>query len=144
RPFLADYKPFREEFRWFFNSYYNSLSEEIPEKRLRASFSRPSLDEVLAFRAYVDREMEKFLGSSADEEPLRRVVMGLNHEQQHQELALTDIKHAFFSNPLRPCYAPPPLPEEKGRPASKLSWHSFNGGLIEIGCSLQAANPLDF
>jgi DinB superfamily len=50
RPFLKNYKPFREEFRWLFNSYYNSLGEEIPEKRLRASFCRPSLDEVLAFR----------------------------------------------------------------------------------------------
>src|SRR5215469_11886685 len=64
RPFLADYKPFREEFRWFFNSYYNSLGEEIPEKRLRASFSRPSLDEVLAFREHVDQETERLLATS--------------------------------------------------------------------------------
>src|SRR5262245_65565298 len=67
RPFLADYKPFREEFRWLFNRYDNSLGEEIPEKRLRASFSRPSLDEVLAFRAYVDREMEKIGRASCRE-----------------------------------------------------------------------------
>jgi ergothioneine biosynthesis protein EgtB len=144
RPFLADYKPFRDEFRWLFNSYYNSLGEEIPEKRLRASFSRPSLDEVLEFRAYVDREMERFLGSSADEQPLRRIVLGLNHEQQHQELALTDIKHAFFSNPLHPSYADPLLPDEKGGPVPTLSWHAFNGGLIEMGYPLQAADPLDF
>jgi hypothetical protein len=144
RPFLADYKPFRDEFRWLFNSYYNSLGEEIPEKDLRASFSRPSLDEVLAFRAYVDQEMEKFLGGSAAEEPLRRIVMGLNHEQQHQELALTDIKHALFSNPLHPAYADPPLSDEKGSPVPTLGWHSFNGGLIEIGYPLQAADPLDF
>src|SRR5262245_62325537 len=64
RPFLAEYKPFREEFRRLFNSYYNSLGEEIPEKRLRASFSRPSLDEVLAFRKHVDQEMERFLATS--------------------------------------------------------------------------------
>jgi hypothetical protein len=133
RPFLADYKPFRDEFRWLFNSYHNSLS-----------FSRPSLDEVLAFRAHVDQEMEKFLESSAAEEPLRRIVMGLNHEQQHQELALTDIKHALFSNPLHPAYADPPLSDEKGSPVPTLGWHSFNGGLIEIGYPLQAADPLDF
>ena len=54
RPFLADYKPFREEFRWLFNSYYNSLGDGAPDKQLRSSFSRPSLDEVLAFRAHVD------------------------------------------------------------------------------------------
>src|ERR1700739_3600830 len=53
RPFFADYKPFREEFRWLFNSYYNSIGEEAPEKYLRASFSRPSLDDVTAFRSHV-------------------------------------------------------------------------------------------
>src|SRR3954462_1483208 len=54
RIFLKDYRPFREEFRWLFNSYYNSLGEEIPDKKLRASFSRPSLAEVVAYRAHVD------------------------------------------------------------------------------------------
>ena len=63
RPFFRDYKPFREEFRWLFNSYYNSLGEEIPEKSLRSAFSRPSLDEVLAFRAHVDQGMDGFLAS---------------------------------------------------------------------------------
>jgi ergothioneine biosynthesis protein EgtB len=143
-PFLADYKPFREEFRWLFNSYYNSLGEEIPDKKLRASFSRPSLDQVLAFRAHVDQEMERFVAGSIDEEPLRRIILGLNHEQQHQELALTDIKHAFFTNPLHPSYAAPPLAGKSELPVAKLRWQSFNGGLIEIGYPLQAANPLDF
>ena len=96
RPFLVDYKPFREEFHRLFNSYYLCLGEEIPEKHLRASFSRPSLDEVLSFRAYVDEEMGRMLSRCVDEEASRRIVLGLNHEQQHQELALTDIKHAFF------------------------------------------------
>jgi ergothioneine biosynthesis protein EgtB len=144
RPFLADYKPFREEFRWLFNSYYNSLGEEIPDKKLRASFSRPSLDQVLAFRAHVDQEMERFVAGSIDEAPLRRIILGLNHEQQHQELALTDIKHAFFTNPLHHSYAAPPLAGKSELPVAKLRWQSFNGGLIEMGYPLQAANPLDF
>jgi ergothioneine biosynthesis protein EgtB len=144
RPFLPEYQPFREEFRWLFNSYYNSLGEEIPEKRLRASFSRPSLEEILAFRKHVDQEMERLLATSIEEEPSRRVVLGLNHEQQHQELALTDIKHAFFANPLRPSYAAPPLCEERHVPAPKLQWRSFKGGLIEIGYPQQAADPFDF
>src|SRR6202161_1637392 len=59
RPFLKGYKPLQEDFRWLFNSYYNSLGEEIPEKKLRASFSRPLLDEIVGFRAHVDREMER-------------------------------------------------------------------------------------
>src|SRR3984957_17541745 len=58
RPFLAGYEPFRDEFRWLFNSYYNSIGEEPPEKRLRAAFSRPSLDDVIAFRMHVDEAME--------------------------------------------------------------------------------------
>ncbi len=144
RPFLKDYKPFREEFHWLFNSYYNSLGQEIPDKSLRSAFSRPSLDEVLAFRAHIDQEMDRFLASGVDEEATRRIVLGLNHEQQHQELALTDIKHAFFSNPLDPSYMAGPLSEEKDPPVSNLTWHSFDGGLVEIGYPLRAEDPLDF
>jgi ergothioneine biosynthesis protein EgtB len=144
RPFLKDYKPLREDYRWLFNSYYNSLGEAIPEKKLRASFSRPSLDEIVAFRAYVDQEMERLLARDLDDEPLRRIVLGLNHEQQHQELALTDIKHAFFSNPLHPAYRDGSLSQEKEPSMPKLDWHEFKGGLVEIGYPLQAANPLDF
>src|SRR6204780_3016299 len=73
---------------WLFNSYYNWLGQEIPEKSLRSVFSRPSLGEVLALRAHIDQEMDRFLASGADEEATRRIVLGLNHEQQHQELAL--------------------------------------------------------
>ena len=144
RPFLKEYQPFREEFHWLFNSYYNSLGQEIPDKSLRSAFSRPSLDEVLAFQAHIDQEMDRFLASGADEEATRRIVLGLNHEQQHQELALTDVKHAFFSNPLCPSYMAGPLSEGKDPPVSKLTWHSFDGGLVEIGYPLRAEDPLDF
>ena len=144
RPFLADYKPFHEEFHRLFNSYYISLGEEIPEKKLRASFSRPPLDEVLAFRAYVDEEMERLVVRSVNEEASQRIMLGLHHEQQHQELVLADIKHAFFSNPLRPAYSPAPLAGERSQPIPKLSWHSFAGGLIEIGHQVDARDPLKF
>jgi ergothioneine biosynthesis protein EgtB len=144
RPFLVDYKPFREEFHRLFNSYYISLGEEIPEKKLRASFSRPSLDEVLAFRTHVDREIGRLLERSIDEEASRRIMLGLNHEQQHQELTLTDIKHAFFSNPLRPSYEQASLGGEAELPIPKLSWHSVEGGLIESGRPVNVEDPLDF
>ena len=144
RPFLPDYEPLCEEYRWLFNSYYNSLGDVIPEKKLRASFSRPSLDEIVAFRAHVDREMERFLSCPVDDEASRRTVLGLNHEQQHQELALTDIKHAFFTNPLHPSYSSGPLSEGGNLAIPKLQWHSFDGGLIEIGYPLDTRNPLDF
>ena len=144
RPFLADYKPFREEFHWLFNSYYISLGEEIPEKKLRSSFSRPSLGEVVAFRKHVDREMERLFAHSIDIEVCRRIVLGLNHEQQHQELALTDLKHAFFSNPLRPSYRSCALPKDRTREVATLEWHDHEGGVTEIGYSPNAGNPLDF
>src|SRR3954464_5225918 len=144
RPFMKDYEPLREDFRWLFNSYYNSLGDKIPEKKLRASFSRPSLDEVIAYQAHVDQEMERLLESPVDDETLRRIILGLNHEQQHQELALTDIKHAFYSNPLRPSYADGPLLDESDLDVAKLEWHTFNGGLDEIGCERPGANPYEF
>jgi ergothioneine biosynthesis protein EgtB len=144
RPYLTGYRPFREEFHRLFNSYYLSLGEGIPDKTSRAAFSRPSLDEVLAFRAHVDQEMERLFAGFLDDEALRRIMLGLNHEQQHQELALTDIKHAFFSNPLRPAYGSASLPKERSQPIPQLRWVSFEGGLTEIGYPLNAEEPMDF
>ncbi len=143
-PYLADYKPFREEFRWLFNSYYNSLGEEAPERHLRASFSRPSFEEVNAFRGYVDEAMEKLFATHITEEGTRRVVLGLNHEQQHQELMLTDIKNAFFLNPLRPAYDAAPLGETRDASPSEFLWHRFHGGVTKIGYASDSANCLDF
>lgn len=142
RPFLADYKPFREDFHRLFNSY--SMGEEIPEEKPRAFFSRPSLHEVLAFRTHVDREMERLLARSVDGEALRRIILGLNHEQQHQELALTDIKHAFFSNPLYPSYQEACFTPEFEPQVPKLRWHSVHEGLIEVGHTENAEDPSDF
>ncbi len=143
-PFLSGYEPFREDFRWLFNSYYNSLGEAAPEKYLRGSFSRPSLDEILAFRAHVDDAMERLFCGGMSDDLARRIVLGLNHEQQHQELLLTDIKHAFFSNPLKPAYGASPLTEAPDVPEPDASWRGFDEGLVEIGYPLDAANPLDF
>jgi ergothioneine biosynthesis protein EgtB len=143
RPFLAGYKPFREEFRWLFNSYYNSIGQEPPEKHLRAAFSRPSLDEVIAFRMHVDEAMEELFTGRIHDDAARRIVLGLNHEQQHQELMLTDIKHALFSHPLRLAHYAAPLtagPEA----ALEIGWHGFDGGVIEIGYPIDMGNSLDF
>jgi ergothioneine biosynthesis protein EgtB len=144
RPFLAGYKPFREDFQRLFNSYYISLGEEIPEKKLRSSFSRPSLEEVVAFRAHVDQGIGQLLARSIDEEVSRRIILGLNHEQQHQELALTDIKHAFFTNPLRPAYQPGALSKDLASQATDLRWLDFEGGLTKIGRSPGTGEPVDF
>lgn len=144
RPFLVDYRPFQETFHRLFNTYYLSLSDEIPERMSRTPFSRPSLDEVLEFRAHVDQEMERLFERPISREASLLIVLGLNHEQQHQELLLTDIKHAFFSNPLQPSYESTTLLEECDRPVPKVQWLEFEGGLTEIGHSLNAEDSLDF
>ena len=94
------YKPFDPRFAYLFNSYYEALGPRHPRPR-RGLLSRPDLDQVYAYRAHVDQAM---LDAAADETLQDLIVLGLNHEQQHQELILTDIKHAFFSNPLLPAY----------------------------------------
>jgi ergothioneine biosynthesis protein EgtB len=111
REFLPDYRPFHPDFLWLFNSYYNSVSDQ-PQKKLRASFSRPGLDAILAYRAWVDDGLDRLFSGDAPAEATRRLVLGLHHEQQHGELLLTDIKHALWSNPLRPAYAPGPHPAD--------------------------------
>jgi len=144
RPYLADYKPYREDFPRLFDSGSVVLGYEVSEKKMRACFSRPSLDEVLAFRCHVDQAMDRMLAECRGEEPARRILLGVNHEQQHQELALADIKHAFFSNPLRPCYEDRRMASEPDTPVPKLQWHAFPGGQIEIGHTMRAEHPLDF
>ena len=103
--FLPGYRLFNEDFPWLFNSYYRSFAA-FPEKRLRASFSRPGLDQILAYREHVDEAIERLLAATPGPEALQRIELGVNHEEQHQELLLTDILHAFFTNPLRPAYRP--------------------------------------
>jgi ergothioneine biosynthesis protein EgtB len=136
RDFLAGYKEFHPDFLWLFNSYYNSLGE-MPEKKLRASFSRPPLDQILAYRAHVDAAIVRLLAVPAEDEAARRIALGLEHEQQHQELIATDIKHAFFTNPLHPAYREPVRiagnAAEAETIAPPLEWCSFSRGLTEIG-----------
>jgi len=127
--FLPGYRAFHADFIWLFNSYYNTVSDQ-PLKKLRGSFSRPSLAEILEYRRYVEEAMTRLIEGGASEEVQRRVVLGLHHEQQHQELLAYDIKNAFWSNPLHPAYRAGELP---GLEAGDLSWVGHEGGLVEIG-----------
>src|SRR5438270_3467101 len=104
-PHLPGYRPLNARFRDLFNSYYNAIGEQ-PEKGLRNTFSRPGLDEVRQYRAHIDEHMLQLIqpAIAGSEELCKLIVLGLNHEQQHQELIVTDIKHAFWTNPLRPAY----------------------------------------
>jgi len=127
--FLPGYRPFHADFIWLFNSYYNTVSDQ-PLKKLRGSFSRPSLAEILDYRRHVEEGMTRLIESGISEDVRRSVVLGLHHEQQHQELLAYDIKNAFWSNPLHPAYRAGELPAS--RPAA-LSWVENEGGLVEIG-----------
>ncbi len=138
REFLPDYRLFNPDFQWLFNSYYETFSV-FPEKRLRASFSRPALGEVLRYREHVDEGVERLLEGDPEPEALKRIELGVNHEEQHQELLLTDILHAFFTNPLRPKYREQGN-EGTGEQESNAALHNpvlrfqeFEGGLREIG-----------
>ncbi|HEX3969549.1 MAG TPA: ergothioneine biosynthesis protein EgtB [Edaphobacter sp.] len=141
--FAAGYQPFHPEFRWLFNSYYNSLGE-MPEKKLRASFSRPPLDAILAYRLYVDAAMAVLMQHPLEDEAARRIALGLEHEQQHQELIATDIKHALYTNPLHLAYVEAPASKRSETIAPPLDWVDFAGGLTEIGLTLDPASTDTF
>lgn len=128
-PHLAGYAAFDEVYAVLFNSYYVQVGDRHP-RPYRGLLSRPSLDEVLAYRRHVDAAMERlFDGSSEDWADL--LELGLQHEQQHQELILMDIQHALAQNPLQPIYAPT-APVAPSSPAP-TAWIETPGGLYEIG-----------
>lgn len=121
------YRAFDERYDALFNSYYLGIG--VPHRRAeRGMLSRPGLTEVLDYRAAVDAAMRAVIGDPALQ-PL--IELGLHHEQQHQELILTDIKHAFSKNPLLPAYGPAAPLLAVTAPA--LSWWQFGGGIVRIG-----------
>jgi len=110
---LSDYEPFHPQFNFLFNSYYNAIGARAPRPQ-RGLLSRPSVAEIYRYRAHVDQAMRELLHSSNGDtwHGLAALTeLGLNHEQQHQELILTDLKHAFSANPLRPAYHDERVPD---------------------------------
>jgi ergothioneine biosynthesis protein EgtB len=131
--FVPGYQLFNPDFPWLFNSYYQSFSA-FPEKRLRSSFSRPGLDEILRYRKHVDEAVNRLLAGDPDAEAVKRIELGANHEEQHQELLLTDILHAFFTNPLRPAYlAGQAVADKETKSGHPMEFLEYEGGLHEIG-----------
>jgi ergothioneine biosynthesis protein EgtB len=132
KSFVPGYREFHPRYNYLFNSYYEAVGERHPRPR-RGALSRPTVEEVYRYRDYVDQAMLD-LFAHADPERAARiaplVVLGLHHEQQHQELMLTDLKHILAENPLRPIY------RKRGaasRAAGDLLWHGYSGGVAEIG-----------
>jgi ergothioneine biosynthesis protein EgtB len=122
---------FDPAYRYLFNSYYNGIGARHPRPQ-RGLLTRPSLEQVQEWRRDVDRRIAALLGSRGHEQALRDLVtLGLHHEQQHQELMLTDLKHLLSHNPTFPAYRDEPL--ARAPAAAPLSWLSFDGGVAEIG-----------
>ncbi|MET4109115.1 ergothioneine biosynthesis protein EgtB [Hymenobacter sp. UYP22] len=132
REYLPDYTVFHPDYAFLFNSYYNSLGSRV-NRADRGTLSRPALHEVYQYRAYVDEHMQRLLTQGGLPEAAREVFeLGLQHEQQHQELLATDIKYILSTSPLAPAYQPAPAPQ----PAATVppaSWLPVAGGVHRIG-----------
>jgi ergothioneine biosynthesis protein EgtB len=128
---VADYRFHDEQFRYLFNSYYNTVGP-MHSRPHRGLLSRPTVEQVLTYRARVDERMLTLLRRrDLPAEILNVITLGLHHEQQHQELLLTDLKHLFSCNPLLPAYVQAEARPPRSSPA--LSFEAFDGGLCEIG-----------
>ncbi|MFP4610931.1 MAG: ergothioneine biosynthesis protein EgtB [Thiohalophilus sp.] len=132
KPFVDDYREFHPDYVRLFNSYYEQVGVYHPRPQ-RGLLSRPTVDEIYTYRAHVDAAMLQLIDSGrveADAQIRERLVTGLHHEQQHQELLLTDIKHILGMNPLRPAYRECELPQGMVQP---LDFIRFTGGLKKLG-----------
>jgi ergothioneine biosynthesis protein EgtB len=134
KKFAPEYRVFDPNFGFLFNSYYNSIGERTRRDN-RGDLSRPTVREVFAYRKYVDEQMRNFLQSDLPPDVSDLVVLGLNHEQQHQELLLADLKYTFSRNPLFPVYDAENVLEEKGEIAASgtAEFIEINNGIYEIG-----------
>ena len=135
-PWEAGFKPFDPAFRVLFNSYYNAVGDKHPRAQ-RGLLTRPALEQVYAYRAQVDQRVQQLLSAAAvPPEVATLVELGLHHEQQHQELILTDLLHLLSCNPLHPAYlaADQRKPAGMGAAASAaIAWHTQAGGVVDIG-----------
>jgi ergothioneine biosynthesis protein EgtB len=131
-PHRPGYRPLHPQFAVLFNSYYNAVGPRWPRPQ-RGLLSRPTVAEVYGYRAHVDEQMTALFESASADLPRHiadAIVLGLNHEQQHQELLLTDLKHALAANPLRPAYRE--IAPQGGKPPA-LAWQTFPAGVVWVG-----------
>ena len=132
REYSRDYEAIDDRYHYLFNSYYYSAGQMHARPR-RGLLSRPTLAEILEYRAHVDEAMQALLEASGDDADIAfRTVLGMHHEQQHQELFLTDIKHVLSCNPLQPAYDGDLLRPDPG-PASDLTFEAGPVGIHRVG-----------
>jgi ergothioneine biosynthesis protein EgtB len=135
RRFVPSYRVFHPRYEYIFNSYYQTVGP-MHQRPRRGLLTRPTVEEVLRYREHVDEHMQPLVEKQSDDDRLCALAtLGLNHEQQHQELLLTDLKHLFASNPLLPAYrAQPPAPSMQVI-AVPMRFQACEGGAREIGAS---------
>jgi ergothioneine biosynthesis protein EgtB len=135
-PRAPGYRVFDPRFGYLFNSYYESVGPRH-SRPARGLLSRPSLAQVRQYRGHVDEALGRFLREGdPDDATLAVIELGLHHEQQHQELILTDVKHALAQNPMAPAYradAAPAAPQSASSAAPPLVYRPCEGGLVEVG-----------
>ena len=137
KPYAPDYQVFHRDFEYLFNSYYNGIGRLFPRHQ-RGLLSRPTVTEVYEYRRHVDAALSKLLDAmppSDSEDITARLELGCHHEQQHQELLLTDLKYCWFQNPLYPAYREAPLPVSESPQA--LTWQNFDAQLQAIGHNIR-------
>ncbi|XOV78636.1 MAG: ergothioneine biosynthesis protein EgtB [Aestuariibacter sp.] len=132
-PYYKGYEPFNQQYQYLFNSYYNGIGKQFC-RASRGMLSRPSMTEVMHYRQHVDNHMCELLESSPDDQCIWLTNLGTHHEQQHQELLLTDVKHAFSQNPLYPRYRELAVGNDT---ESQLTWINVDEGIFEIGTDLR-------
>lgn len=133
KPFDPEYRVFDPKFGFLFNSYYNTVGKRTLRDH-RGDLSRPTVKQIFAYREYVDRAMQKFLARDLADDIRSLVILGLNHEQQHQELFLTDLKYSLGLNPLFPAYRDGLAPEETAD-SGEEGFLDTPAGIYEIGYS---------
>jgi ergothioneine biosynthesis protein EgtB len=129
--FLAGYRVFDERFEYCFNSYYETVGPRHPRPK-RGLLTRPSAQEVRDYRAYVDAALDRLFDTALTPDAAQLIELGINHEQQHQELLLTDILSLFAAEPLKPAYRETGSGVAAGS-SEPLTWRSFDGGIFAVG-----------
>ena len=132
-PHLKNYNVFHPKYNYLLNSYYESVGERVTAAQ-RGTLSRPTVAEVYRYRAYVDEAMQAFIKANKGDSALESmVILGIHHEQQHQELLLTNIKHIFGNNPLHPIYRNNLSTPIDTAVTQSLDWFTYPAQLYEIG-----------
>jgi ergothioneine biosynthesis protein EgtB len=129
--FLTGYRVFDERFEYCFNSYYESVGARQPRAK-RGLLTRPSAQEVRDYRDFVDAALKRLFDQPLKQEAAELIELGINHEQQHQELLLTDILALFAAEPLKPAYRDAG-PGVGAGDTAPLGWVAFEGGIFEVG-----------